>query len=340
MATAVGAAEPKVSGSPVTARAVAFVAERRPAAEALGKRSPTSSTTPMPSPTRAAGFRELADPEYLAGTQRIAPGIGRLYGVRWPLTAAVERGFRTATRRERATGYLEIATRLYAEPSSSRAGSRSASSTGSCPTTPSAPGSSSAGSPARPTTGSRSTPWPIPSDAASCPSRTAGPSSRARLLAVALGTPARRLDGRHDAVRGPSARPGARDRGARPGPRRGADRRRRAGRPEGAVMGAPVARPGRPGRGRCVRRAPDRAGRGRRRRPPGLGAAGHPGQAARRRCAAIRAGSTASAGGPARRPRRGRRDRRPICGSPGLPGPAAHRDRFPDPLCDPGEARP
>ena len=117
MATAVGAAEPKVSGSPVTARAVAFVAERRPAAEALGKRLADLVADPDAfADALAAGFRELADPEYLAGTQRIAPGIGRLYGVRWPLTAAVERGFRTATRRERATGYLEIATRLYAEP--------------------------------------------------------------------------------------------------------------------------------------------------------------------------------------------------------------------------------
>ena len=29
-----------------------------------------------------------------------------------------------------------------------------------------------------------------------------------------------------------------------------------------------------------------------------------------------------------------------FAGAPGLPGPAAHRDRFPDPLFDPGEARP
>lgn len=103
--------------SAVTARAVALVAERKPAAEALGRQLADLVGDPDAfAATLTAGFRTLADPEYLAGTQRIAPGIGRTYGVRWPLTAAVERGFRTATRRERAAGYLEIAARLYAEP--------------------------------------------------------------------------------------------------------------------------------------------------------------------------------------------------------------------------------
>jgi 3-methyladenine DNA glycosylase AlkD len=66
--------------------------------------------------TLARGFAELADPEYLEGQRRVAPGIGRLYGVRWPLTAAVGRGFRDAVRRERPIGYLEVAARLFAEP--------------------------------------------------------------------------------------------------------------------------------------------------------------------------------------------------------------------------------
>jgi len=103
--------------SPATARAIAFVAERKPAAEALGRglaelvEDPTAFAAAL---TR--GLADLADPEYLDGAQRIAPGIGRLYGVRWPLMAAVERGFRAATRRDRAAGHLEIATRLFAEP--------------------------------------------------------------------------------------------------------------------------------------------------------------------------------------------------------------------------------
>ena len=44
------------------------------------------------------GLAGLADPEYLAGQQRIAPGIGAVHGVRWPLLAAVQRGFRNATK--------------------------------------------------------------------------------------------------------------------------------------------------------------------------------------------------------------------------------------------------
>ena len=62
------------------------------------------------------GFAELADPEYLDGQRRVAPGIGRLFGVRWPLNAAVDRGFRAATRRSPTTGFLEVAARLFAEP--------------------------------------------------------------------------------------------------------------------------------------------------------------------------------------------------------------------------------
>ncbi len=111
-------APPDGSGrSATTERSVAFVADRRPAAEALGLElaelvgDPTAFAAAL-----RGGFGRLADPEYLAGQQRVAPGIGRLHGVRWPLMAAVERGFREATRRDRPSGFLEVADRLFGEP--------------------------------------------------------------------------------------------------------------------------------------------------------------------------------------------------------------------------------
>jgi 3-methyladenine DNA glycosylase AlkD len=99
-----------------TERAVAFVAAQKPAAELLGAdladhvNDPERFTT-----TLVAGLKRLADPEYLAGQQRVAPGIGAVYGVRWPLMAAVSRGFRQATRADRATSLLFLADRLFAE---------------------------------------------------------------------------------------------------------------------------------------------------------------------------------------------------------------------------------
>lgn len=105
------------STSEVTARAVAFVAEHKPAAEALGAALADSTNDPEAfAATLTAGLQRLADPEYLAGQQRVAPGIGAVYGVRWPLMAAVSRGFRNATRSDRPTPLLFIADRLFAEP--------------------------------------------------------------------------------------------------------------------------------------------------------------------------------------------------------------------------------
>ena len=68
------------------------------------------------SPALRRGLTELADPEYLEGQRRVAPGIGAILGVRWPLLAAVERGFRKATRHDRATTMLFLADRLFREP--------------------------------------------------------------------------------------------------------------------------------------------------------------------------------------------------------------------------------
>ena len=102
--------------SEVTARAVAFVAERRDPAEAFG--TSLAELTNEPDAFAAAlrrGLADLADPDYVAGQQRIAPGIGVVHGVRWPLLAAVQRGFRNATRGDRPTPLLFLADRLFRE---------------------------------------------------------------------------------------------------------------------------------------------------------------------------------------------------------------------------------
>jgi 3-methyladenine DNA glycosylase AlkD len=103
--------------SPITAEANAFVADRRPDAEALGRRlaDETGDAAAFVAELEA-GLGALADPSYLEGERRIAPGIGDLHGVRWPLIEAVKRGFREATRKERTTDWLFIADRLIREP--------------------------------------------------------------------------------------------------------------------------------------------------------------------------------------------------------------------------------
>jgi len=104
------------STSVTTARAKAFVAARRPDAEALGRglaeivSDPDAFTAAL-----TEGLRDLSDPEYVAGQRRVAPGIGAIYGVRWPLIEAVKRGFREATRRERTSSWLFVADRLLDE---------------------------------------------------------------------------------------------------------------------------------------------------------------------------------------------------------------------------------
>jgi 3-methyladenine DNA glycosylase AlkD len=102
--------------SPTTERAVAFVAERRDRAEAIGRGLAEFANNPDGfADALEQGWKELADPEYLEGQHRVAPGLGPVHGVRWPLLAAVERGFRTATRGERPTPLLFIADRLFRE---------------------------------------------------------------------------------------------------------------------------------------------------------------------------------------------------------------------------------
>jgi 3-methyladenine DNA glycosylase AlkD len=106
-----------VRRSATTERAVAFVADHKPAAEALGRELAGQVWDPEGfARILAAGLADLADPEYREGSQRIAPGLGPIHGVRWPLLAAVERGFRVATSRDGTAGLLEIAARLFSEP--------------------------------------------------------------------------------------------------------------------------------------------------------------------------------------------------------------------------------
>jgi 3-methyladenine DNA glycosylase AlkD len=102
--------------SATTARARALVAERMPAAVALGREAGDVA----PDPAAAVeilrrGLDDLADPDYLDGQQRIAPGIGLVLGVRGPLLHAVSRGLRATTRHDRSSAILDLAARMLAE---------------------------------------------------------------------------------------------------------------------------------------------------------------------------------------------------------------------------------
>ena len=104
------------SPSAATARAVAFVAARRQSAEQLGGRLADFVGDPEAfAKELRSGMKALADPDYLAGLQSVAPGIGEVVGVRWPLNAAVARGFRTATRQDSPAQLLFVADRLFRE---------------------------------------------------------------------------------------------------------------------------------------------------------------------------------------------------------------------------------
>jgi len=108
---------PASRASPTTQRAVALVAERRPKAEDLGRE--LADLTDEPDAFAEAlreGLVRLSDEEYRGGQQRVAPGIGPVHGVRWPLLAAIERGLRDATRGQRTTPFLALADRLFREP--------------------------------------------------------------------------------------------------------------------------------------------------------------------------------------------------------------------------------
>jgi 3-methyladenine DNA glycosylase AlkD len=102
--------------STITERATALVADRRPSAERIGTELAAFVEDPDAFAIALAdGFRALADPDYAEGQRRIAPGIGPVFGVRWPLHAAVARGFRNATKRDSVSGLLYVADRLFQE---------------------------------------------------------------------------------------------------------------------------------------------------------------------------------------------------------------------------------
>jgi 3-methyladenine DNA glycosylase AlkD len=92
---------------------VAFVAAHRSAAEALGRELAGHTDDPDDFATRLRkGLLGLADGDYVAGQQRVAPGIGPVLGVRWPLIEAVKRGFRKASGRQPTGDWLFVADRL------------------------------------------------------------------------------------------------------------------------------------------------------------------------------------------------------------------------------------
>lgn len=103
--------------SATTARAVAFVAARRGTAETLGAGLADHIGDPDAfAVALRAAFVQLADPEYHDGQHRVAPNLGLVHGVRWPLLAALGRGFRQVTRDDRPTALLFVADRLFREP--------------------------------------------------------------------------------------------------------------------------------------------------------------------------------------------------------------------------------
>ena len=104
---------PMTAASPTTQRAQAFVAEHLDAAATLGRRAGEASQDPAGiAAMLGEGLPALADPVYLDGQRRVAPGIGELLGVRNPLLAAVTRGLRATTRHDRPSTLLDIADHL------------------------------------------------------------------------------------------------------------------------------------------------------------------------------------------------------------------------------------
>ncbi len=96
--------------SPTTERARALVAARSADALALGRRAGDLAGNPAELVAELkTGLGNLADPEYLEGQRRVAPGIGPNLGVRQPLLEQVSRGLRAATRRDRPALLLDIA---------------------------------------------------------------------------------------------------------------------------------------------------------------------------------------------------------------------------------------
>lgn len=103
--------------SQATERSRALVADRLTQARALGRalgdlvQEPDALAAAL-----GAALVRLADPACRTGQQFVAPGIGATHGVRTPLLGALERAFRTATRRDSSATLLLVAERLLREP--------------------------------------------------------------------------------------------------------------------------------------------------------------------------------------------------------------------------------
>lgn len=106
--------------SAATIAAQALVAEHLPRAIGLGADVAQQVHDPeafaLALRSGLADLADLADPAYLDGQRRVAPGIGMIHGVRRPLLDAVARSLRAATADDRATTLLFVADRLLREP--------------------------------------------------------------------------------------------------------------------------------------------------------------------------------------------------------------------------------
>ncbi|MDQ3937080.1 MAG: DNA alkylation repair protein [Chloroflexota bacterium] len=101
--------------SEATRRARAFVAEHLPEARGLGQALADLIDDPE---TFTAVLRDglalLADPDYATEQERVAPGSGTVYGVRWPLIDAVAGQLRQPLRESSPASALWLAQRLAA----------------------------------------------------------------------------------------------------------------------------------------------------------------------------------------------------------------------------------
>jgi hypothetical protein len=112
--TEAAVSEPRAAlTSPVTAAAQAFVADHLARATALGERLiPLVGRPDEFAAELEAGFRELADPVYIDGSRRIAPGLGEIIGVRLPLMEAAHKAFKRGTRHGPSSPLLDVVGRL------------------------------------------------------------------------------------------------------------------------------------------------------------------------------------------------------------------------------------
>ena len=102
-----------MSVSAATARANALVADNLPLARELGRRLADLLDDPDGFERELErGFASLADPVYGSAQERVAPGVGAVIGVRWPLVAAVERELRPALAQASSSTAVYLADRL------------------------------------------------------------------------------------------------------------------------------------------------------------------------------------------------------------------------------------